>query len=127
MTAKRKLRFFAYALGEVSNGGQPTRIADTQYGIVEKFREWGFPVNPLMKRFTSAQQLLEHYNEIGVARPDLDYDIDGVVYKVDRLDLQENWASARAARAGRPRINSRPSRHSRRLRTLKFRWDVPAP
>ncbi|MDP9872425.1 NAD-dependent DNA ligase LigA [Agrobacterium tumefaciens] len=103
VTAKRKLRFFAYALGEVSNGGQPTRIADTQYGIVEKFREWGFPVNPLMKRFTSAQQLLEHYNEIGVARPDLDYDIDGVVYKVDRLDLQERlgfrsrsprWATA---------------------------------
>ena len=103
VTAKRKLRFFAYALGEVSNRGQPTRIADTQYGIVEKFREWGFPVNPLMKRFTSAQQLLEHYNEIGVARPDLDYDIDGVVYKVDRLDLQERlgfrsrsprWATA---------------------------------
>ncbi|MCZ7467078.1 NAD-dependent DNA ligase LigA [Rhizobium rhizogenes] len=103
VTAKRKLRFFAYALGEVSNSGQPARIADTQYGIVEKFREWGFPVNPLMKRFTSAQQLLEHYNEIGVARPDLDYDIDGVVYKVDRLDLQERlgfrsrsprWATA---------------------------------
>ncbi|MFK3776833.1 NAD-dependent DNA ligase LigA [Agrobacterium sp. NPDC089420] len=103
VTAKRKLRFFAYALGEVSNGGQPARIADTQYGIVEKFRAWGFPVNPLMKRFTSAEQLLEHYNEIGVARPDLDYDIDGVVYKVDRLDLQERlgfrsrsprWATA---------------------------------
>lgn len=103
VTAKRKLRFFAYALGEVSNGGQATRLADTQYGIVGKFREWGFPVNPLMKRFTSAEQLLEHYHEIGVARPDLDYDIDGVVYKVDRLDLQERlgfrsrsprWATA---------------------------------
>ncbi|WP_284758999.1 NAD-dependent DNA ligase LigA [Agrobacterium sp. fls2-241-TYG-188a] len=103
VTARRKLRFFAYALGEVSNGGQPTRIADTQFGIVEKFREWGFPVNPFMKRFTSGQQLIEHYQEIGIARPDLDYDIDGVVYKVDRLDLQERlgfrsrsprWATA---------------------------------
>ncbi|MGV1869818.1 NAD-dependent DNA ligase LigA [Agrobacterium rosae] len=103
VTAKRKLRFFAYALGEVSNGGQPVRIADTQFGIVEKFREWGFPVNPFMKRFTSGQQLIEHYQEIGIARPDLDYDIDGVVYKVDRLDLQERlgfrsrsprWATA---------------------------------
>ncbi|XUY25879.1 NAD-dependent DNA ligase LigA [Agrobacterium sp. rho-8.1] len=103
VTAKRKLRFFAYALGEVSNGGQPTRLADTQFGIVEKFREWGFPVNPFMKRFTSGQQLIEHYQEIGIARPDLDYDIDGVVYKVDRLDLQERlgfrsrsprWATA---------------------------------
>ncbi len=103
VTARRKLRFFAYALGEVSNGGQPTRIADTQHGIVETFRKWGFPVNPLMKRFTSAAQLLEHYHEIGIARPDLDYDIDGVVYKVDELDLQERlgfrsrsprWATA---------------------------------
>lgn len=103
VTARRKLKFFAYALGEVSNGGQATRIADTQHGIVEKFREWGFPVNPLMKRFTSGAQLLEHYREIGIARPDLDYDIDGVVYKVDELDLQERlgfrsrsprWATA---------------------------------
>lgn len=103
VTARRKLKFFAYALGEVSNGGQATHIADTQHGIVQKFREWGFPVNPLMKRFTSGAQLLEHYREIGIARPDLDYDIDGVVYKVDELDLQERlgfrsrsprWATA---------------------------------
>lgn len=103
VTARRKLRFFAYALGEVSNGGQPVRIADTQFGIVEKFKEWGFPVNPFMKRFTSGQELLEHYQKIGIERPDLDYDIDGVVYKVDRLDLQERlgfrsrsprWATA---------------------------------
>jgi DNA ligase (NAD+) len=103
VTAKRKLRFFAYALGEVSNGGQATRIADTQFGIVEKFKEWGLPVNPFMKRFTSAQEIIEHYTQIGIARPDLDYDIDGVVYKVDRLDLQERlgfrsrsprWATA---------------------------------
>ena len=103
VTTKRKLRFFAYALGEVSNGGQATRIADTQFGIVEKFKEWGLPVNPFMKRFTSAQEVIEHYTQIGIARPDLDYDIDGVVYKVDRLDLQERlgfrsrsprWATA---------------------------------
>jgi DNA ligase (NAD+) len=103
VTAARKLRFFAYALGEVSNGGVPTRLADTQYGIVEKFRAWKFPVNPLMRRITSIEELLEHYKEIGVTRPDLDYDIDGVVYKVDRLDLQERlgfrsrsprWATA---------------------------------
>jgi DNA ligase (NAD+) len=103
VTAARKLRFFAYALGEVSNGGQATRLSDTQYGIVEKFREWKFPVNPLMRRINSIEQLLEHYREIGVERPNLDYDIDGVVYKVDSLDLQERlgfrsrsprWATA---------------------------------
>ena len=83
VTASRKLRFFAYAWGEIS-----TMPADTQLGMVEKFREWGFPVNPWMKRLNTVAELLAHYRQIGLERPDLDYDIDGVVYKVDRLDLQ---------------------------------------
>ena len=83
MTASRKLRFFAYAWGEVSD-----MPADTQMGMVEKFREWGFPVNPLMKRLDSVEEIIAHYNAIGLDRAGLDYDIDGVVYKVDRLDLQ---------------------------------------
>jgi DNA ligase (NAD+) len=83
MTAARKLRFFAYAWGEVSE-----MPADTQMGMVEKFRDWGFPVNPLMKRLSSVEDVIAHYNEIGLKRASLDYDIDGVVYKVDRLDLQ---------------------------------------
>ncbi|MCB1445667.1 MAG: NAD-dependent DNA ligase LigA [Rhizobiaceae bacterium] len=83
MTAQRKLRFFAYAWGEMS--GMP---ADTQMGMVETFRDWGFPVNPLMKRLNSVEEIIAHYNEIGLLRSSLDYDIDGVVYKVDRLDLQ---------------------------------------
>ncbi|ASY57169.1 NAD-dependent DNA ligase LigA [Sinorhizobium sp. CCBAU 05631] len=83
VTASRKLRFFAYAWGEIS-----AMPADTQFGMVETFKAWGFPVNPLMQRFSSADELLEHYHHIERERPDLDYDIDGVVYKVDRLDLQ---------------------------------------
>ncbi|OCP09416.1 MULTISPECIES: NAD-dependent DNA ligase LigA [unclassified Ensifer] len=83
VTAGRKLRFFAYAWGEISQ-----MPADTQLGMVEVFKAWGFPVNPLMQRLTSADALLEHYHHIERERPDLDYDIDGVVYKVDRLDLQ---------------------------------------
>ncbi|HEV7307418.1 NAD-dependent DNA ligase LigA [Ensifer sp.] len=83
VTASRKLRFFAYAWGEIS-----AMPADTQMGMVEVFKAWGFPVNPLMQRLTSADALLEHYHHIERERPDLDYDIDGVVYKVDRLDLQ---------------------------------------
>jgi DNA ligase (NAD+) len=51
-------------------------------------RRWGFPVNPLTRRLESIEALIDHYNEIGLARADLPYDIDGVVYKVDRLDLQ---------------------------------------
>ncbi|PJI42940.1 MAG: DNA ligase (NAD(+)) LigA [Rhizobium sp.] len=98
VTASRKLKFFAYAWGEMSE-----MPADTQMGMVDKFREWGFPVNPLMKRLNSTAEVLDHYRQIGLMRADLDYDIDGVVYKVDRLDLQERlgfrsrsprWATA---------------------------------
>ncbi|AJY47166.1 NAD-dependent DNA ligase LigA [Martelella endophytica] len=83
VTAKRRLKFFAYAWGEMSE-----MPADSQMGMVKTFEAWGFPVNPLMKRLSSTEALLDHYREIGVQRGDLDYDIDGVVYKVDRLDLQ---------------------------------------
>ncbi|MCQ1572000.1 NAD-dependent DNA ligase LigA [Neorhizobium galegae] len=83
VTASRNLKFFAYAWGEMSE-----MPADTQMGMVEKFREWGFPVNPLMKRLNAVEDIIAHYKDIGLKRPDLDYEIDGVVYKVDRLDLQ---------------------------------------
>jgi len=98
VTASRKLKFFAYAWGEM--GVMP---ADTQMGMVTLFKEWGFPVNPLMQRFSSVENLMAHFARIGELRADLDYDIDGVVYKVDRLDLQERlgfrsrsprWATA---------------------------------
>ncbi|MCZ4289972.1 NAD-dependent DNA ligase LigA [Hoeflea alexandrii] len=84
VTASRKLKFFAYAWGEMSE-----MPADSQHGMIEVFKIWGFPVNPLTRRFGSVEALIDHYNEIGLARADLPYDIDGVVYKVDRLDLQE--------------------------------------
>ncbi|MBB4214287.1 DNA ligase (NAD+) [Rhizobium sp. BK212] len=83
VTASRKLKFFAYAWGEMSE-----MPADTQFAMVQTFRDWGFPVNPLMKRLNSVADILAHYDEIGLERPDLDYDIDGVVYKVDSLELQ---------------------------------------
>ncbi|RUM24303.1 NAD-dependent DNA ligase LigA [Rhizobium vallis] len=83
VTASRKLKFFAYAWGEISE-----MPADTQFAMVQTFKDWGFPVNPLMKRLNSVADILAHYDEIGLERPDLDYDIDGVVYKVDSLELQ---------------------------------------
>jgi DNA ligase (NAD+) len=85
VTASRKLRFFAYAWGEIS---EPNGLPKTHYEMVKTFESWGFPVNPLMKRLNALNDILDHYHDIGLARPDLDYDIDGVVYKVDRLDLQ---------------------------------------
>ena len=84
MTAQRPLRFFAYAWGEVSE-----RLADTQLGAVARLGEWGFPVNPLMQRCEGVEELIAVYREIEAQRAVLGYDIDGVVYKVDRLDWQE--------------------------------------
>ncbi|MEW9614804.1 NAD-dependent DNA ligase LigA [Shinella sp. S4-D37] len=98
VTASRKLRFFAYAWGEMS-----AMPADTQHGMIDVLRNWGFPVNPLTRRLSNVDDIIAHYREIGLARPDLDYDIDGVVYKVDELALQERlgfrsrsprWATA---------------------------------
>lgn len=83
VTANRKLRFFAYAWGEMSQ-----MPADTQWDMVQVFGRWGFPINPLTRRLSSVADIIGHYSDIGLQRPDLDYDIDGVVYKVDRLDLQ---------------------------------------
>ena len=83
VTANRKLRFFAYAWGEISQ-----MPAETQWDMVQIFGRWGFPINPLTRRLSSVADIIGHYSDIGLQRPDLDYDIDGVVYKVDRLDLQ---------------------------------------
>ena len=84
VTASRPLEFFAYAWGEVS-----AMPETTQMGMVELFKTWGFDINPMMQRFETLETLLAHYRQIEADRASLDYDIDGVVYKVDRLDWQE--------------------------------------
>lgn len=84
ITKTRPLRFFAYAWGEVS---QP--LAETQTDALARFADLGFAVNPLTKQCKTVDELLAHYQSIAEARANLGYDIDGVVYKVDRLDLQE--------------------------------------
>ncbi|PTQ68001.1 NAD-dependent DNA ligase LigA [Celeribacter persicus] len=83
ITRARPLKFFAYAWGELS---EP--LSDTQMGAMQRLSQLGFPINPLTKRFTEIADLIAHYHEIEAQRATLGYDIDGVVYKVDRLDLQ---------------------------------------
>jgi DNA ligase (NAD+) len=83
ITASRPLGFFAYAWGEMS--GMP---ADSQAGMANWFRSCGFKTNPLAKMCRSVEELLQFHHEIEAERATLDYDIDGVVYKVDRLDWQ---------------------------------------
>ncbi len=84
ITAARPLRFFAYAWGQMSE-----MPADTQSGMVKWLERCGFYSSPIFKVCHSAEELLAFHHEIGLKRGALDYDIDGVVYKVDRLDWQE--------------------------------------
>ena len=84
VTAARPLRFFAYAWGETS---EP--FADTQGQALAALERWGFPVNPRSRRVEDASGLLAIYHDLETERAALGYDIDGVVYKVDRLDWQE--------------------------------------
>ncbi|EIM76190.1 NAD-dependent DNA ligase [Nitratireductor aquibiodomus RA22] len=84
VTAARPLKFFAYAWGEVSD-----MPSDTQTGMVAALERYGFRVNDLMKRCESAEALLAQYRMIEEKRATLPYDIDGVVYKVDDLALQQ--------------------------------------
>lgn len=84
ITAARPLKFFAYAWGEVSE-----MPSDTQMGMVEALAGYGFSTNDLMRRCETAEELIEHYRAIEAERGSLSYDIDGVVYKVDDLALQQ--------------------------------------
>jgi DNA ligase (NAD+) len=84
ITASRPLGFFAYAWGEMSE-----MPAETQSGMIKWFASCGFKTNPLTKMCRSLEALLKFHSEIEAERSSLDYDIDGVVYKVDRFDWQE--------------------------------------
>ena len=84
ITASRPLGFFAYSWGELSE-----LSADTQSGMLQWFDKAGFDTNPLWKTVTSVEEMIAFHRPIESERAQLDYDIDGVVYKIDRLDWQE--------------------------------------
>jgi DNA ligase (NAD+) len=83
VTAARPLRFLAHGWGEVS--AEP---AETQYGVMRAIAGWGLPVSDMLICAEDEQAALAHYRAIEAKRADLPFDIDGVVYKVDRLDWQ---------------------------------------
>jgi DNA ligase (NAD+) len=96
ITAARPLRFLAHGWGELS---EP--LADTQHEAMGRIESFGLPVADLLVRCESVEEMLAHYRAIEKARADLPFDIDGVVYKVDRLDYQERLGQvARAPRWG---------------------------
>jgi DNA ligase (NAD+) len=84
VTASRPLGFFAYAWGQMSE-----MPADTQTGMIKFFERCGFTTNPLTKLVRSVDDLIAFHRQIETQRSHLDYDIDGVVYKIDRIDWQE--------------------------------------
>jgi DNA ligase (NAD+) len=84
ITASRPLGFFAYAWGEMSDMPE-----DTQTGMIHWFERCGFKTNPLTRLCHSVDELIAFHRKIEEQRAELDYDIDGVVYKVDRIDWQE--------------------------------------
>ena len=84
VTAARPLRFLAHGWGELS---EP--LAETQFEAMKRIEAFGIPVSEMLVRCDGLQAMLAHYRAIEKARADLPFDIDGVVYKVDRLDLQE--------------------------------------
>ena len=111
ITATRPLRFFAYAWGEAEP--RPWKTHSEYLGLL---RSWGFRVNPLSQLCRTPEEVLAYYRRMGVERPSLPYDIDGVVYKVDRIDWQERlgfvsraprWAIAHKfpAEQARTRLN----------------------
>ncbi|MFN3786362.1 MAG: NAD-dependent DNA ligase LigA, partial [Thiothrix sp.] len=99
LTAKRPLEIFCYAAGWVEGGNLP----DTHYAILQRFREWGLRVCPEIRLVQGAQGCLEYFAAIGAQRNQLPYDIDGVVYKVNAIAMQQElgfvsraprWATA---------------------------------
>ena len=98
ITAERPVRFFAYTWGRHS-----VKLGNTQSEVRQRFADWGLPLNEPTEHAEGAAGLIGYYSRIQELRPSLPFDIDGVVYKVDRLDLQERlgfvsraprWATA---------------------------------
>ncbi len=84
VTASRPLRFLAHGWGEASD-----LPAETQLGVMQSIADWGLPVSDMLTCVDTLDALIAHYRGIEAARADLPFDIDGVVYKVDRLDWQQ--------------------------------------
>ncbi|MGE5721018.1 MAG: NAD-dependent DNA ligase LigA [Sphingomonadales bacterium] len=94
VTAARPLRFYAHGWGEASE-----LPADSLYDVMKAIQRWGVPVSDDLERVDSLDDMLAHYRAIEAKRADFPFDIDGVVYKVDRLDWQRRLGQvARAPR-----------------------------
>ena len=89
IAARRPLSFFAYGLGQLTAPDQDGPAFGDHYGMLQQLRLWGFPVSPLVALAEGAQALVDYHAYIGAQRDSLGFDIDGVVYKVNSLALQQ--------------------------------------
>ena len=121
ITAARPLRFLAHGWGELS---EP--LAETQFEAMKRIEGLGIPVTDLLVRCNNAGEMLAHYRAIEKARADLPFDIDGVVYKVDRLDWQARLGFVGRAPRWGWRTNSPPSARRRRSSGSTSRSAAPA-
>ena len=113
LTANRRLTMYCYSVGLVEGGALP----GGHFEILEQLQQWGFRINPLSKVVSGSHQCIAYYEQLGQKRADLNYDIDGIVFKVNGLDLQQQlgmrtrtprWAVARKfpAEQGLTRLNA---------------------
>ena len=84
VTAQRTLKFIAHGFGSINN-----KKKETYFDQMNEFKKWGIPISPLLTKVNSINELMEVYNKITKERSEIEYDIDGLVYKVDNLALQE--------------------------------------
>jgi len=89
IAAQRPLSFFAYGVGEVSTAGQGSTPFATHMALLQAIKQWGFPVSALVDIAQGAPELIAYHQRIGAARDQLPFDIDGVVYKVNSIALQQ--------------------------------------
>lgn len=92
ITASRPLRFFAYACDDYA-----PFLVKSHWEYLEKLKEWGFVVNPLARLCQNVEDVLAYYKELETTRATLPYDIDGIVYKINRIDWQNRMGSATRA------------------------------
>lgn len=90
ISAQRPLSFFAYGLGATTPANEGGRMFATHYEMLQTLKEWGFPVAAQVQIAKGAAELVAFHQQVGASRDQLPYDIDGVVYKVNRLDLQRD-------------------------------------
>lgn len=90
ITAQRPLRFFAYGLGAITPPSEGGPVFRTHFEMLQTLKSWGFPVAAQVQIAVGAMELVVFHQQVGASRDALPYDIDGVVYKVNRLDLQRD-------------------------------------